>query len=197
MTWQPDYIDASDLKAYLKISDTDDDAQIGFAVTAASRAIDKACNRQFGQVASAEQRRYSAIADNQRGRYVVQVDDIGDATGFAVQFNSVAVTTFELEPFNALLKGRVYTRATFDPRDVTFKGDVGEVYVSALWGWADIPDTVKQAALLQASRIFNRRTSPYGIAGSPQEGSELRLLARVDPDVAVILSDYKRPRRLG
>lgn len=197
MTWAPDYIAASDLKAYLNISDTVDDAQIGFAITAACRAIDKHTNRQFGQVASAEQRRYSVLADNQRGRYVVPIDDLGDITGFAVQFNSTAVTAYQLEPFNALLEGRVYTRVSFDPKDVTFKGDEGEVYVTGLWGWTAVPVAVKQAALLQASRLFNRRSSPYGIAGSPQEGSELRLLARVDPDVAVSLAEYKRLRRLG
>lgn len=197
MAWQPDYITASDLKAFLRISDTVDDAQIGFAITTASRAIDRHTNRQFGQVASAQQRRYSALADNQRGRYVVPIDDLGDVTGFAVQFNSLAVTAYQLEPFNALLQGRVYTRVTFDPADVTFKGDQGEVYITAKWGWAVVPVAVEQATLLQASRIFNRRTSPYGIAGSPQEGSELRLLARVDPDVAVSLAEYRRPRRLG
>lgn len=197
MTWSPDYCTAADLKAYLNISDTVDDAQIGYAITAASRAIDRHTNRQFGQVAAAEQRRYSALADNQRGRYVVPTDDLGDITNFAVQFNSAAVTTYQLEPFNALLEGRVYTRVTFDPADVTFKGDQGEVYVTGLWGWSAVPVAVKQATLLQASRLFNRRTSPYGIAGSPQEGSEMRLLARVDPDVAVSLSAYKRPRRFG
>lgn len=197
MTWAPEYLTTDDLKAFLRISDTVDDTQIGYAIAAASRAIDKFTNRQFGKVASAEQRRYTALADNQRGRYVVQVDDLGDATGFAVQFNSVAVTAYQLEPFNALLEGRVYTRVTFDPKDVTFKGDEGEVYITGLWGWPFVPTAVQQATLLQASRIFNRRNSPYGIAGSPQDGSELRLLARVDPDVAVSLASYKRPRRLG
>nr|UXE44753.1 hypothetical protein Hi04_10k_c361_00017 [uncultured bacterium] len=197
MAWQPDYILAADLKAFLHITDTVDDTQVQYAVTTASRAIDRFCNRQFGQVTSAEQRRYSAFPDNQRGRYVVPIDDLGSATSFAVQFNSLAVTSYQLEPFNALLEGRVYTRVTFDPNDVTFTGDEGEVYITGLWGWANVPVAVQQACLLQGSRIFNRRTSPYGIAGSPQEGSELRLLARVDPDVSVSLMEYKRPRRLG
>lgn len=54
-----------------------------------------------------------------------------------------------------------------------------------------IPAGVTQACLLQASRFFARRYSPFGIAGSPENGSELRLLSRVDPDVAVVLAPYR------
>jgi hypothetical protein len=64
------------------------------------------------------------------------------------------------------------------------------VKVTALWGWTAVPVAVKQATLLQASRFFSRRHSPYGVAGSPELGSEIRLLARVDPDVGVSLRDY-------
>jgi hypothetical protein len=46
--------------------------------------------------------------------------------------------------------------------------------------------------LLQASRLDFRRVAPAGVAGSPETGSEVRLLARVDPDVAVSLKDYIR-----
>jgi hypothetical protein len=47
--------------------------------------------------------------------------------------------------------------------------------------------------MLQASRFYARRDSPYGVAGSPDLGSEVRLLSKVDPDVAVSLADYVRP----
>jgi len=57
-----------------------------------------------------------------------------------------------------------------------------------------VPTTVKQATLLQASRVFARREAPFGVAGSPDMGSELRLLEKVDPDVAVMLVPYVRNR---
>jgi hypothetical protein len=47
---------------------------------------------------------------------------------------------------------------------------------------------VEQATLLQASRFHARRFSPYGVAGSPELGSELRLLAKLDADVELALS---------
>ena len=64
--------------------------------------------------------------------------------------------------------------------------------VTARWGWAAVPSTIKQATLLQASRLLARRDAPFGIAGSPDVGSEIRLLARVDPDVAVAVAPYRR-----
>jgi hypothetical protein len=60
------------------------------------------------------------------------------------------------------------------------------------WGWDAVPDAVKEATLLQGSRLDFRRVAPAGVAGSPETGSEVRLLARVDPDVAVSLKDFIR-----
>lgn len=54
----------------------------------------------------------------------------------------------------------------------------------------EIPSAVKQACLIQASRFVTRRYAPFGVAGSPDSGSEIRLLAKVDVDVAVILGPY-------
>ena len=68
-----------------------------------------------------------------------------------------------------------------------------ELAITGLWGWPAVPTSVKVATLLQASRFAIRRDSPYGIAGSPSEGSELRLLAAVDPDVKVAIGKkYRR-----
>jgi hypothetical protein len=66
------------------------------------------------------------------------------------------------------------------------------VQVTATWGWTAVPATIKKATLLQASRFYKRRDAPFGVAGSPDMGSEMRLLAKVDPDVEVMLGDYRR-----
>lgn len=51
-----------------------------------------------------------------------------------------------------------------------------------------IPEAVKMATMIQASRLYHRRDTPYGVAGSPEMGNELRLLSRLDPDVQLLLS---------
>ena len=65
------------------------------------------------------------------------------------------------------------------------------VEVTAKWGWTATPPAVVNANLILASRFLKRRDSPFGMAGSPEMGNELRLLSKLDPDVAVMLAHYK------
>jgi uncharacterized phiE125 gp8 family phage protein len=193
MAWQPDYVTATELKAYLRISDAVDDAEVGFAVTAASRAVDRHTNRQFGLVAAPEARKYTARWDRDRCRFVVDIDDLMTVTGLTVTGEAGAIDVFAKQPGNADLEARPWTRLVVDPTSTTLptlKEDA--VTVTARYGWTTVPVAVKQAALLQASRFFTRRNAPFGVAGSPELGSELRLLAKVDPDVAVVLGPYQR-----
>jgi hypothetical protein len=198
MAWKPDYATTAELKAFARITHTDSDAQVAIAVTAASRAIDEHCNRQFGIVATAEERLYTAQARTDRGRWVVDIDDLMTTTALVVEVAGDALTGYTLEPRNAAAEGKPWTRLVVD-EDATVlpAGDEYEIAITASWGWTAVPTAVKQATLLQGSRFLSRRDSPYGVAGSPDIGSELRLLARVDPDVAVALRGFTRPRAVG
>ncbi len=199
MAWQPDYITLAELKAYLRISDALDDAELAVHITAASRAIDQDTNRQFGVVSSAEERFYTGMWDRERCRWVVPIDDLMSTTGFDAQVQDSdgvdlgAINDYFLEPRNAAAKGRPWEQLVVKP-DSTYKptGQTDEVAITALWGWTAVPVPVKEAARLQASRFHSRRDSPYGVAGSPDTGSEMRLLSRVDPDVSVSLRSYRR-----
>jgi hypothetical protein len=191
MAWAPDYCTASELKAYLRITDTIDDVQIGIAITAASRALDKATGRQFGQLATAEQWQYTAFYDRRLSRWIVPVDDFDTLTGLVVSISGATVTDYQAGPRQAVAKGRVWTHLALGSA-VMANTDDGGILVTAKWGWSTVPTAVKQACLLQTSRFLARRDSPYGVAGSPAEGSELRLLATVDPDVRVSLGHYVR-----
>ena len=66
--------------------------------------------------------------------------------------------------------------------------------------FSPVPASVKLATEMQASRWAKRRDAPFGVAGSPELGSELRLLPKLDPDVEVLLSghgDYVRYGTVG
>lgn len=65
------------------------------------------------------------------------------------------------------------------------------VRVTAMWGWQEVPPTIKLATLIQASRLFARRHSPFGIAGNPEVG-QLRLLERLDADVVISVRPFAR-----
>ena len=92
-------------------------------------------------------------------------------------------------PRNAIADGKPYTYVVVSASP---SGD-GVLAGLGLWGWnAPYPDPIVEATMLQTSRLNIRRDSPYGVAGSPDVGSELRLLSRLDPDVAPIVADYVR-----
>src|SRR5690606_24841324 len=124
--------------------------------------------------------------NRRRNRYVVEIDDLMTTAGLEIGGVAYDPGVHRLEPRNAPALGRPWT-------SLVLGGSPGdEVTITATWGWTTIPAAVKQATLLQANRLFARRESPFGVAGSPEVGSELRLLARVDPDVAVVLGPYVR-----
>lgn len=195
MSWAPDYATTAQLKAFLRISDVTDDTELASAITAASRAIDRATGRQFGQVASTEARSYDAFWDRHRPTpaWVVTIDDLQDITGLAVSVAGTAVTGYTLESVNAVKIGKAFTRLVFTTgAEANPTCSKPQVDITAKWGWSATPVTVLQACKVQAGRLFKRRDALFGVAGSPQDGSELRLLAKIDPDVAVMLVDYTR-----
>lgn len=195
MVWKPDYVTLTQLRDFATRSgETVDDAFLTIAAGAASRAVDRHTGRQFGKSDASQARRYTARWNRRRGRWVVVIDDLYDVAGLAVAVAAGAVSAFDLEPVNALFDGKVYERIAIKPESANLPTSrEPEVTVTTdKWGWPAFPVSVVEASLLQASRLASRRDSPYGIAGSPDEGSEVRLLARVDPDVAVSLGDYRR-----
>lgn len=208
MTWAPDYATTTDVKSYLRINDTTDDVLLALWITAASRAVDNYCGRQFGQVATSETRTYPARYDSHINAWVVDIDDVYDSTGLTVTGpDSQAITDFELNPANALHKGKVYERLLLTrpgPQlpgaswwgwpyvQVTHRPQVKVTVATDKWGWPTVPTPAKAATLLQTARLAARRDSPFGVAGSPTEGSEIRLLATLDPDLKTSLSAFRR-----
>lgn len=188
MAWAPDYCTASDLASFVRITDSVDDAQLGLAVTTASRAVDRHCNRQFGIVDAPQERYYEAAWDRRLLRWVIRIDDLMTVDGLDVEFDS-----YTLHPRNAAAQGRPWTYLVVgSDSTVRPEREGAEVAITATWGWSAVPVPVKEATLLQASRLFARRNSPFGVAGSPDVGSELRLLERLDPDVATSLGSFVR-----
>lgn len=207
MAWAPDYVTSADLKDFVRVGDTADDVEVAGAITSASRAVDRAAGRQFGNVAAPVARTYTAEYRRSARGWYVPIDDLQSTTGLAIQVGGVAVTSYRLAPANAVADGLAWTALYLPgwpavpdmlgrqgwcaiPGAVTGKAD--EVVITAPWGWSAFPVPVVNATKLQASRFLARRDSPYGVAGSPADGSQIRLLARVDPDVDVMLSRYKR-----
>lgn len=182
MALHPSYVDLQDLKDYLKITDTNDDAALTLDAAAASRDVDTHTHRQFGKTDTPQVRTYTSRYDYSRCAWVADTDDfIGTVV---VTVDGVAVD-YTAEPVNAPLDGRPYTRVV-----VT---SCGSVAVSGTFGWAAVPDAVFKATLMQAARDYMRRSATFGVVGSPDLSSEVRLSTKLDPDVRLHLASYVRP----
>lgn len=189
MVWAPDYVTLVEGKKAVGIGDALDDDVIALIITTASRAVDDHCRRQFGQVAAPEARRYPIEHNRRTGRCEISIDDLMTETGFTVSVGGQTFTAddYRLEAVNAVTKGKPWTKLvllrtpSIAVTDDTYADLVGK------WGWLSVPAQVKVATRMQINRFNARRNSPYGVAGSPNEGSEIRLLAKLDPDVITAL----------
>ena len=190
MAWRPVYAGVRDLADRCRITNTDADARLALALESASRNIDRFTSRQFGQEEDVVDRVVFPKWDRRRSVYVVTIEDLMTTTGLVVtDANGTAVaagsTGYTLEPRNAAADGEPWTQFT-----VATATD--EMTVTARWGWTSVPDAIKQATLIEGQRLFWRENAPAGVAGSPDLGSEVRLLARLDPDAEKAAGPYKR-----
>ena len=189
MVWKPDYLTLAEGRDFLRDTESADDVQTAVWITAASRAIDEHCHRQFGSTtAAARIYRKPPAYDYDLCLWTVDIDDVQNATGMTVNGVALASSGAVLLPDNAPSEGKPYERVGWSSRPVY----TAPLTISTPWGWTAFPTQVKGAARLQLSRFAARRDSPYGIAGSPSEGSEMRLTARIDPDVAMSLRGLGR-----
>lgn len=206
MVWKPDYITTEVLAEYQELDNVvRDPALLQTAVTAASRAVDGFCFRQFGSTEVAEPRFYTPEWRNSYGAWVIECDDFHVApTEVAIDrlgdgSYSILATPGDVVPLdpNAPQKGEPWGRVLIRPgAGLGIAGRRLEARITAVWGWAAVPSTVVEATKIQANRVASRRESAFGVAGSPDSGTELRLLARLDPDVQVLLYTAGM-RRLG
>jgi hypothetical protein len=197
MAWKPDYITLLQIKSYLGIPATDqqDDTELALWITSASRAVDRVCKRQFGQATATRTYRGRAPYNDTLGMWVLEIDDIQDTTGFTVNGVAYASSGAMLLPSNAAADGEPYTQLGFTSEPAcSTAGTPATTVLYGPFGWTTTPSQVPAAVRLQCARWNFRRTAPAGVAGSPDQGSEIRLLARLDPDVETSLSGLARRR---
>lgn len=193
-----DYLTVNELKASLALTgETFPDADLQAAITAASRAIDNACNRRFWPDAtSGETRDYTPWHD-----WRLEIDDLVELTSVQVDRDEdgtfeetwVLVDDFRLEPANASQDGWPWTllvaRASTGGWPV---GATQSVRVTGRFGWSAAPDAISEAAGIVAARLMRRtREAPFGIVSVGLDGGGVRI-GRLDPDVAMLIDPYRR-----
>jgi len=188
------YITLSQAKTAAGIIDSGSDTELELVIEAASRQIDDHCGRFFYQSA-ASTAFYTALD------YLVQpIDDFASVSSIATDGDAngtyttswVINTDCALAPFNAATTGRPFTEiiALTEGANTFPVQIVRAVRVIGTRGWPSVPVTIQQATITTVSRLFNRRNTPFGIASAPEIG-QMRLLARLDPDVEQLLRPYR------
>ncbi|WP_433519045.1 phage head-tail connector protein [Nonomuraea sp. CA-143628] len=190
-----EYATLADLKTQVGITDTARDALLNNALAAASRAIDKKTGRRFWLDDTAVQRTFNPFGRtvrDERGELLL-IDDIGTLTGLLVETGSgsswTAATSYETAPDNALLDEQAITGLLLPAG--SWGTTMTRVRITARWGWPTVPDEIMQATLLQAGRLFRRKDSPEGVAGSAEWG--LMRVPNLDPDVRALIEPYMLP----
>jgi hypothetical protein len=194
-----DYTTVYELKNAIGISDGVDDLKLGAAVTAASAWIDSYCGREFVQASGTATRTYiptgrlDALAiDDATSIVTVSIDDGLDNT-----FSETLTTDdYQPQPVNLTTGGIGWPYSSLLPIEDGYwplaRGRA-TVRVEATFGWQDTPIQIRQAAVLQASRLFKRFDSPLGVAGFGDLGV-IRISKFVDPDVEMLLAPFRRWR---
>jgi hypothetical protein len=198
------YVDKDDLKAYIGLTGTGQDNNIDNAIDGASRLIDKICGRHFWQDNAVTQQYYTPIND-----YYLEVDDISTTTGLIVKLDTTddgaydttltIDTDFFLKPLNPqvhIISSSTYyypqTELHIFPTRSSERFDttiIKNVQVTAKFGWSAIPEAIKQATLIQATRLWKRKDTPFNVFGNEQTGQK-ELFNKFDPDAMQLIKGY-------
>ena len=187
------YCTLADVKAALRITDSVDDSLLEMAVESASRLIDGYAYRYFYNAGTATR---DFVAEDS---YLTIIDDLISITELRAtdEIGSDYVTwspdDYQLRPVNGKIDGlTVPFTSILSTDDLLFniKGEQALVEVTGVWGWPAVPIAIKQATVIQASRIYKRLDSPLGVAGFGDLGA-IRVGRALDPDVEQLVMPYR------
>lgn len=190
------YATLAQVKLRLGRTDSEDDTALENVIESASRQIDALCDRRFWSETAATRYYTAEFSD------LLYVDDIQSVTTLSTDNDgdrtyevSWSATDYDLEPFNAALTGiaQPYTSIRITPQG-RYGFPTGQrkgVKIVGNFGWSAVPLPITEATIIQATRIYHRKDSPYGVAGVGDFG-KISLLPRVDPDVNALCLPFIR-----
>jgi hypothetical protein len=160
--------------------------------------IDQYCNRYFYSGSAGEVRYYQA-----NDGYMCWIDDAQAITELKTSSTDPLIfdTTWETGDYQLLNPNQrangayspYYAITATDNYLFPVWADMALVKVTGTFGWASVPEPIKFAAIIQASRLFKRLESPLGVAGVSDIGI-MRVGANIDGDVAQLINPFRQLR---
>ena len=195
------YVTLNEVKDALNLEDSIDNAALEVAIATASRQIDDYCGRFFYKDGTEllPATRYYTPTDY----WILPTDDFVSISQIATDDNfdrlyATVWTTDDsmFEPINNPSRGWPMSRILAVGAYVFPWNLPQSVRVRGVFGWSAVPYEVKTAAKIQASRLFLRNQSPFGIAGNTDLGT-VRLAAKLDADVEALLRPLRKNNGLA
>lgn len=195
------YVTLAEVKSTLSIGsgETYIDDDLSRAINAASQAIDGYCGQRFYHdtvnvtrtLTAADVNRINAPEDVNGIRLpIASVTTLrSDHNGDGIYEIIWDAADYYLRPIDAALDSQPYSHIVRRGAATnTFPTGEGRIQVVGRFGWPNLPAAVVEAARIQTTRLVTRtREAPLGVAGLAFEGGAMRLLAKLDPDVEVLL----------
>jgi hypothetical protein len=188
----PTYASLADVKEFLKITDTSDDAELQRRLVSGTRRVETDCGRRFWTGLALEQRVYRA-----RHPSLLMVDDIATTAGLVVEigrgttWTTISTDDLDFLPENAVLDSRaieILERVV----GVWPVYGVNRVRITAIPGWPGVPEDIVLANCIQAARLFRRKNAVEGVLGNSDFGPVR--VAKYDADYDNLIHPYVRPR---
>jgi hypothetical protein len=196
------YCTEEQFRSYVGTIPADRQSQVHDAINTASRAIDLHCGRVFFDSGSATARVYSPF-----DQFAAWVDDFSTTTGLVVKVdedNDGAFETtwtssdYEVEPIGGVVHGVSGWPFRMLRAVGSYRFRVGvamerrqTLQVTARWGWAAVPEPVRQACLQMAAELYRRKDAPFGIAQTVDFGP-----IRLSADAVRAVSSSLEPFRI-
>ena len=193
------YATLAEVKASLRITDNLDDALLETAIESASRMIDGYTARTFSNAGTATRNFAATDALNLIIDDAISVSEVSSTDEVGDTYVVWDANDFQLEPLNSRSDGLYmpytgiravgdYTWPVVDQQALC--------RITGVWGWASVPIAIKQATVIQSSRLFKRLDSPLGIAGFGDMGA-IRVNRYLDSDVEQLAMPFRIMRNFG
>lgn len=192
----PGYVEMEELKRSLSLTgQSNADLDVEYAISAASRAVDGYCGRQFYKDATTSVRFFDA-----RSPDLVLIDDVVSIDEVAIDYTGQGnyttiwdTTDYNPGPYNNPTRGwpyewlrRNWLNTLYLPVWIPKC-----VRVTGQFGWSDVPGPVKTATAMLAHRLFRRqREAPFAIMTVGMESARAVKIEQSDPDVGAMLASY-------
>ena len=206
MTTPKNYCTIEDVKDSLNVGNTNQDAKIQAAISAASRLIEQYCDRYFWQDDEPTVKRFIPY-----DMVVCETDDFDQDQDIEVRTDTSGLRTFEvlwteddyqLEPINGLENGQPWpatrlraVRSLYFPlwgsSTYPVKGALPLVQIRAKFGWPSVPDGVFQAAIIQSMAVMEGLKNPSGVSAFSETGV-VRVSQYLHPLAKQLLDPYRR-----